>query len=235
MLLALLKAGGISALAIGVVYLIYREIIRRGVIPRIKQWQGFALLCLLSLSVFVIVMTTILRANSKSAPGRDSVGESAEIVADRRALLRREIAIRKDKSAQYAYFVAGYEQNPGDYKLESSRLYGPMIPGRRDFVELDTRYLPSTKDLERLGKVAMLDDAAGKLVHSFTASYGRFVAAVDELARRRDLQLGAYKLQKFGQEASFNASLALCGLDADMGERSVGSGPEPMDCAPVHP
>ena len=58
---SLLKAGGIASLSIGVVYLIYREIIKLGVVPKLKQWQGFALLCLLAVLVFVIAITVLLR------------------------------------------------------------------------------------------------------------------------------------------------------------------------------
>lgn len=64
---SLLKAGGIAALAIGVVYLIYREILKLGVIPRLKQWQGFALLCLLAVLVFGIAMTVLFRKASDQA------------------------------------------------------------------------------------------------------------------------------------------------------------------------
>ncbi len=60
LLLNLLKAGGTSALAIGVIYLLYREIIKLGIFPKLKQWQGFALLCLLAAFVFVIAMTVLL-------------------------------------------------------------------------------------------------------------------------------------------------------------------------------
>jgi hypothetical protein len=62
---SLLKAGGVAALAIGVAYLLYREIIKLGVVPKLKQWQGFALLCLLAILVFVIVMTVLVRRPSE--------------------------------------------------------------------------------------------------------------------------------------------------------------------------
>ena len=55
----LLKAGGIAGLVIGVVYLIYRQILELGVIPRLKQWQGFALLCLLAVLVFATAITVL--------------------------------------------------------------------------------------------------------------------------------------------------------------------------------
>lgn len=65
LLLNLLKAGGTSALAIGVVYLLYREIIKLGVFPKLKQWQGFSLLCLLAVFVFVIAMAVLLPREQK--------------------------------------------------------------------------------------------------------------------------------------------------------------------------
>jgi hypothetical protein len=59
MLISLLKGGGIAALAIGVVYLIYTEIVKLGIFPKLKQWQAFALLCLLAILVFVVAVTAI--------------------------------------------------------------------------------------------------------------------------------------------------------------------------------
>jgi hypothetical protein len=59
LLLSLLKAGGIAALSIGVVYLLYREIIKLGIFPKLRQWQAFALLCLLAVLIFIIAMTAL--------------------------------------------------------------------------------------------------------------------------------------------------------------------------------
>ena len=63
---SLLKAGGIAALAIGVVYLVYREILKFGIIPKLRQWQGFALLCLLAVLIFAIAMTVLNRISPAS-------------------------------------------------------------------------------------------------------------------------------------------------------------------------
>lgn len=62
---SLLKAGGVTALSIGVVYLLYREIIKLGVVPKLRQWQGFALLCLLAVLVFAIAMTVLLQRENQ--------------------------------------------------------------------------------------------------------------------------------------------------------------------------
>ena len=61
MLVNLVKAGGVSALAIGVVYLFYSAIIKLGIIQQLAQWQGFALLCLLAVLVFVVAITVLLQ------------------------------------------------------------------------------------------------------------------------------------------------------------------------------
>jgi hypothetical protein len=61
LLTSLVKAGGVSALAIGVVYLIYKEIIKLGIVPKLKQWQGFALLCLLATMVFVVAILSLYK------------------------------------------------------------------------------------------------------------------------------------------------------------------------------
>jgi hypothetical protein len=69
LLVSLAKAGGIAALAIGVLYLLYREVIKLGVFPKLSQSQGFALLCLVTLLIFAVVMTTLLRTqNDGQAP-----------------------------------------------------------------------------------------------------------------------------------------------------------------------
>ena len=63
----LLKAGGISALSIGVMYLLYRAILQLEIIPKLKQWQGFILLCLVAVFVFTVVLVTLLRSEGHSA------------------------------------------------------------------------------------------------------------------------------------------------------------------------
>ena len=71
LLLSLLKAGGIAALAIGVFYLLYREIIKLGIFPKLTQRQAFALLCLLALLVFVIAITAMREGGvPEKAPGQ---------------------------------------------------------------------------------------------------------------------------------------------------------------------
>ena len=71
-LLSLLKAGGLSALSIGVVCLIYWEIVRRDVFPKLRQWQAFVLLCLIAILVFAIAMTVLLRRENV-ASARDQL------------------------------------------------------------------------------------------------------------------------------------------------------------------
>jgi hypothetical protein len=62
----LAKAGGISALAIGAAYLLYSQIIKAGVIPRLRQWQGFVLLCLLAVLIFAIAVLVLIRRDDDS-------------------------------------------------------------------------------------------------------------------------------------------------------------------------
>jgi hypothetical protein len=95
MLLSLLKAGGLAALAIGVIYLFYKQIIRLPIFPKLRQWQAFSLLCLLAFLTFAIAMTvlwppqSVVTANKQQAANRlrvvhlhrhpYEVGKSAEI------------------------------------------------------------------------------------------------------------------------------------------------------------
>lgn len=69
----LAKAGGISALAIGVVYLLYSQIIKAGVIPKLRQWQGFTLLCLLAALIFAMAMAVLLKV--EAGPSRLNAAE----------------------------------------------------------------------------------------------------------------------------------------------------------------
>jgi hypothetical protein len=55
----LLLSGGVSALSIGVMYLLYSALIKLGIFPKLKQWQAFVLLCLIATFVFVIVLVTL--------------------------------------------------------------------------------------------------------------------------------------------------------------------------------
>jgi hypothetical protein len=64
----LLKASGISGLALGMLFLVYRETIKHGLFPKLRQWQAFALLCLLLIVVLTVTITTIeLRAGRQSS------------------------------------------------------------------------------------------------------------------------------------------------------------------------
>ena len=59
LLLGLYKFGGIAAVALGVFYLSLARLVRHGVIPRLKEWQAFVLICLLATFAFVITLLAI--------------------------------------------------------------------------------------------------------------------------------------------------------------------------------
>ncbi len=56
---ALLKAGGTSALAIGAAYAFYVAIVNAKVIPKLQQKQGFYLLCLLAILIFLLALRVL--------------------------------------------------------------------------------------------------------------------------------------------------------------------------------
>ena len=56
MLLDLLKVGGITALAIGVLYLLYKQLMAMNIFPRLSKQQAFILLISLIILVFLVVL-----------------------------------------------------------------------------------------------------------------------------------------------------------------------------------
>ncbi|MBD9437319.1 hypothetical protein IB223_14545 [Pseudoxanthomonas sp. PXM03] len=80
-LVALAKACGVAGLAIGVMWLIYREILRRDIFPRLKQWQAFTIICLITVLIFAVVMTALL-ANRGEPPLPGELPASAHFQVD---------------------------------------------------------------------------------------------------------------------------------------------------------
>ena len=60
MLETLLKIGGITALIVGVFFLLYREIIRRNIFVKLSQVQTFALFLVITILVWSVAITGIL-------------------------------------------------------------------------------------------------------------------------------------------------------------------------------
>ncbi|WP_342316796.1 hypothetical protein [Lysobacter sp. FW306-1B-D06B] len=199
----------------------------------------------IALLVVAVILTTLVltrphgttaqaEGTAATTPPSPAITTGKGVVEDRRALLRLEIEKRKAKSARYLNFLGAYPSQPESYRLEASKLYGPSDYGGGDFLELDSKYLPSIDAIERLIESAELNDKTRGPVEAFRSSYERFLASAEELAHRGNLMLGVSDLQKFSQEATMNATFALCALDADLGERGPSTGPVPFGCAPVH-
>lgn len=85
-LIGLLTAGGISALVVGVLYLLYREMIRRDVFSRMKPWQTFAFFCLVAVLIFSVVLVVLLEddGNSGGAGNSNAKPPSEHFQADSR-------------------------------------------------------------------------------------------------------------------------------------------------------
>lgn len=60
MLETLLKVGGITALIVGVFFLLYREIIRRNIFVTLSQSQTFVIFLLITILVWSLAITGIL-------------------------------------------------------------------------------------------------------------------------------------------------------------------------------
>ena len=51
----LLRVGGISALAVGVLFFLYRQLLGLGIFPKLSRNQAFLLLCIVVVLVFAVV------------------------------------------------------------------------------------------------------------------------------------------------------------------------------------
>ena len=60
MLETLTKIGGVTALAVGVFYLLYREIIRRNIFVSLSRTQTFAMFLTIAVLVWAVAMTALL-------------------------------------------------------------------------------------------------------------------------------------------------------------------------------
>jgi len=60
MLLDLLKVGGITALAIGVLYLLYKQLMAMNIFPTLSKQQAFRLLVTLIILVFIVVLLSFI-------------------------------------------------------------------------------------------------------------------------------------------------------------------------------
>ena len=60
MLETLLKVGGVTALIVGVFFLLYREIIRRNIFVALSQAQTFVIFLIITILVWSIAITGIL-------------------------------------------------------------------------------------------------------------------------------------------------------------------------------
>jgi hypothetical protein len=61
LLTSLLKVGGVTALTIGVFYLLYRQLLSLRIFSRLGATQTFALISLLAILVWLTAMTALVR------------------------------------------------------------------------------------------------------------------------------------------------------------------------------
>jgi hypothetical protein len=145
---SLLKAGGLAALSIGVVYLLYSEIIKLRVVPKLRQWQGFALLCLLAILVFAVAMTVLLqRENVASA--RDQLIAIAK-QQDRGLYTRITNLVFTGTSRQCRELK---EQIENFQKIWSSAIVEDLVPVTATQAQLDLYQRQMTSDYEQRNKL----------------------------------------------------------------------------------
>jgi hypothetical protein len=60
MLESLLKIGGVTALTIGVFYLLYKQILSLKIFAKLGRTQTFVVVCFLAVLVWLLAMTTLL-------------------------------------------------------------------------------------------------------------------------------------------------------------------------------
>lgn len=61
---ALLKIGGVTALSIGVLYMLYRQIIARDIFSRLGQFPTFLIILVISIGIWSIAMVALFRSDA---------------------------------------------------------------------------------------------------------------------------------------------------------------------------
>jgi hypothetical protein len=174
LLLPLLKAGGLAALAIGVVYLLYSQIIKLGIFPRLKQWQGFALLCLLAILVFIIAMTALRpRTTSPTLDGELPPDNHFQLDATQGVYCENK-NVRDDFAQFFDYVEIGLQSCTGTIPNASgSRSYRIIWPPQRP-----QSIVPESRRNYRQCFVSDLASHAPKLVDDLQNAFQRIQAQV---------------------------------------------------------
>jgi hypothetical protein len=73
MLETLAKVAGVGGLTVGVMYLLYKEIIKRNIFTALTSGQTFVIFILLTISIFLITSFAILRGDGMLVIGRNNV------------------------------------------------------------------------------------------------------------------------------------------------------------------
>ena len=68
MLVDLLKVGGVTGLSIGVLYLLYRQLLSLGIFPKLTRRQAFILLLIVIILVFLVVISAFLFSGEPGSP-----------------------------------------------------------------------------------------------------------------------------------------------------------------------
>lgn len=63
LLVPLLKVGGVTALTIGVFFLLYRQVLSLRIFTRLGSIQTFSLVCLIAILTWLTAMTALIRSD----------------------------------------------------------------------------------------------------------------------------------------------------------------------------
>ncbi len=86
LLVGLLKIGGVSALSIGVLFLIYRQLLSLNIFPRLTRRQAFILLITVVILTFIVVGLAFISTGALTISGNvnriNSGGSSTNTIID---------------------------------------------------------------------------------------------------------------------------------------------------------
>lgn len=77
-LIDLLKVGGVTALSIGVLFLLYKQLLNMEIFPRLTREQAFRLLRLMVVLVFVVVSLAFFATGNLSF-NKASISDSKDV------------------------------------------------------------------------------------------------------------------------------------------------------------
>lgn len=79
-LVELLKIGGVGALSLGIMFLLYRQLMKMSVFAKMTRTQTFTLLMTLTVIIFLSILTAFISAGGISFKGANVENSSGVVV-----------------------------------------------------------------------------------------------------------------------------------------------------------